>query len=55
MTNVLACILVVVVASMLFYAAGKKDAHFDIAKECDKLGAFYVGDIVYKCVRKEKK
>ena len=28
-------------------------AHTTVAKECDKLGAFYVGDKVYECRRKE--
>ena len=26
-------------------------AHSTVAKECDKLGAFYVKDVVYKCER----
>ena len=29
------------------------DTHRTIATECDKLGAFYVGDKVYECKRKE--
>ena len=27
-------------------------AHSTVAKECDKLGAFYVGPTVYKCERR---
>ena len=27
-------------------------AHTTVAHECDKLGAFYVGDQVYECKRK---
>lgn len=27
--------------------------HTAVAHECDKLGAFYVGDQVYECKRKE--
>ena len=29
-------------------------AHTTVAHECDKLGAFYVGDQVYECKRKER-
>ena len=29
-------------------------AHTTVAHECDKLGAFYVGDQVYECKRKAK-
>ena len=25
------------------------DGHTTVAKECEKLGAFYVGDTVYEC------
>lgn len=28
-------------------------AHTTVAHECDKLGAFYVGDQVYECKRKQ--
>ena len=29
-------------------------AHTTVAHECDKLGAFYVGDQVFECKRKAK-
>ena len=29
-------------------------AHTTVAHECDKLGAFYVGDQVYECKRKQE-
>ena len=30
-------------------------AHSEIARECEKLGAFYVGNKVFECKRKEGK
>ena len=30
------------------------EAHTTVARECDKLGAFYVGDQVFECKRKAK-
>ena len=27
-------------------------AHSEVARECDRLGGFYVGDQVYECKRK---
>ena len=30
-------------------------AHSEVARECEKLGAFYVGDKVFECKRKEGK
>ena len=29
-------------------------AHTTVAHECDKLGAFYIGDKVYECKRKKE-
>ena len=29
-------------------------AHTTVARECDKLGAFYMGDQVFECKRKAK-
>jgi hypothetical protein len=29
-------------------------AHSVVARECERLGSFYVGDSVYKCVKIEK-
>jgi hypothetical protein len=28
-------------------------AHIEVARECEKLGAFYFGDKVFECKRKE--
>jgi hypothetical protein len=30
-------------------------AHSTVARECERLGAFYVGDKVYECRLKERK
>lgn len=30
-------------------------AHNEVARECDRLGSFYVGKTVYVCARKETK
>jgi hypothetical protein len=30
-------------------------AHDEVAKECDKLGKFYIGDTVYECKAVSKK
>ena len=30
-------------------------AHSEVVRECEKLGAFYVGDKVFECKRKEDK
>ncbi len=29
-------------------------AHHEVGKECERLGAFYVGDKTYQCKLKEK-
>lgn len=46
MTTVVALSLTVLIWSM---------AHSEVARECEKLGAFYVGDKVFECKRKEGK
>ena len=46
--GVLACIFVAVA-----FAAGWEVAHSTVGKECDRLGAFYVGKNVYECRPKE--
>lgn len=33
----------------LGYQVGWTDAHTTVAKECDRLGGFYVGKKVYRC------
>lgn len=46
MTTVVALSLTVLIWAM---------AHSEVARECEKLGAFYVGDKVFECKRKEGK
>lgn len=36
------------------YWLGYASAHADVARECDRLGGFYVGKTVYKCTEVEK-
>lgn len=36
------------------YWIGYASAHADVARECERLGGFYVGKTVYKCVKVEK-
>ena len=33
---------------------GYVSAHSDVSTECDRLGGFYVGSTIYKCVKVEK-
>lgn len=33
---------------------GWLQAHQTVAMECEKLGGFYVGDVVYKCVKSDR-
>jgi uncharacterized membrane protein len=40
----------VLIAVILAYRSGWQKAHDTVAKECELLGAFYVGDQVFKCV-----
>ena len=46
MTTAVALTLTVLVWAM---------AHSEVARECEKLGAFYVGNKVFECNRKEGK
>ena len=39
--------------SLCLYLAGYVFAHQEVARECTKLGAFYVGDKVFVCHFKE--
>lgn len=43
-----------VVVFMLIFVSGKDAANGRVATECQKLGAFYVGDKVYECKEKAK-
>lgn len=47
-----AWLLVAVVAGFVW---GWAAAHGEVARECDRLGSFYVGKAVYVCERKETK
>lgn len=45
--------LMAVIVFTLGGCFGNQQGHTTIATECDKLGAFYVGDVVYQCARKK--
>ena len=47
-------ILSIFAGAFCFYA-GWVHAHLTVAGECERLGGFYVGKTVYKCVAQEKK
>ena len=36
------------------YWLGYASAHADVARECERLGGFYVGKTVYKCTKVEQ-
>jgi hypothetical protein len=50
MTDILAIFLLAMVGNLLGYWAGWNAAHRTVATECKRLGAFYVGTTVFKCV-----
>lgn len=54
MTDTLAIFLLVVVGNLLGYWAGWNSAHRTVATECKRLGAFYVGTTVFKCIEIEE-
>lgn len=37
-------------ALWLAYQIGWHDAHYTVARECERLGSFYVGKKTFKCV-----
>lgn len=43
------------VALCIAFLGGWTYAHFIVADECEKLGSFYVGDQVFKCLALERK
>lgn len=47
--------LIAVVAIWVAYRLGWEVAHRTVAKECEVLGGFYVGDKVYRCVAVEQR
>lgn len=40
----------VLVALIVGYGIGWSNAHYTVATECEKLGSFYVGSRVFKCL-----
>ncbi|PVX86456.1 hypothetical protein C7402_102292 [Paraburkholderia unamae] len=44
-----------IVAAVTAFCFGWGCAHSTIARECDRLGAFYVGKTTYVCVGKESR
>lgn len=41
----------VLVALIAGYGIGWSNAHYTVATECEKLGSFYVGSRIFKCVK----
>lgn len=48
-------LLISIIAVYLAYQLGWEVAHLTVAKECERLGAFYVGKKTYRCVAVEPK
>lgn len=44
-------VVVAIVCFLIGMTFGWGDAHRTVAKECERLGGFYVGKDVYKCVK----
>jgi hypothetical protein len=47
--------LIYFISLMAMYFLGWAVAHNTVAKECERLGAFYVGTKTYKCIAIEEK
>jgi hypothetical protein len=45
----------IVVAVLLGFILGWVAAHSTVARECERIGSFYVGDTVYVCVKRERR
>ncbi len=43
-------LLTAIICAYLGYKSGWINAHLMVAKECERLGSFFVGKKVYKCV-----
>lgn len=43
--------LIIGVALLLIFTLGWVAAHGEVVTECERLGAFYVGDKTFKCER----
>ena len=50
--SLLGCLLIAFILSFCF-GMGYIKAHNEVATECERLGAFYVGDKTYKCELKK--
>jgi hypothetical protein len=50
--SLLGFLLAALILSFCF-GAGSVKAHREVATECERLGAFYVGDKTYKCELKK--
>lgn len=44
--------LILLIFLVLVVIVSDASTHATISKECDRLGSFYVGDVVYECKRK---
>jgi hypothetical protein len=47
-------LLALICGLVIGYWLGYAFAHSDVARECERLGGFYVGKTVYKCTKVEK-
>lgn len=45
-------LLAVLIGLLVGYGAGWRAAHITVATECERLGAFFVGERVYECTLK---
>jgi len=41
--------LIAFVCYVIGFSLGRSEAHSTIARECERLGGFYVGKKIYKC------
>lgn len=48
-------IAIAILCGLIGYLWGWAQAHYTVADECTKLGAFYVGKRVFKCTEIETK
>lgn len=42
-------VILIILALWFGYKVGWEQAHSTVARECDRLGSFYVGDKTYVC------
>ena len=53
MTEILITLFALLVGLFTGYRWGAQDTHVAIARECERLGGFYVGDKVFECKLKD--